>query len=88
MMPMAAPPPPAAGNIDPDEDHFRQVFETYLATRQQCGESNAGLSLDKFRTKLQSNREQLVAKYGCKGAQFSVYIKDGKAAIRATPVRA
>jgi hypothetical protein len=37
--------------------------------------------------KLQSNRDQLIAKYSCRTARFSVYVKDGKAAIKATPVR-
>ena len=45
------------------------------------------MTLDKFRTKLEANRQQLVAKYGCRTARFSVYVKDGKAAIKATPVR-
>jgi hypothetical protein len=63
------------------------VFEDYLALRQRCGESIVGLSLEKFVAKLQSNRQQLVAKHGCKSAQFTVYEKDGKAAIRAVPVR-
>jgi len=74
-------------DVDPDEHHFRQVYDQYLATRTQCGESNDGLTIDKFRAKLLSNRQQLVAKYGCKSAHFAVYVKDGKAAIRATPVR-
>ena len=55
--------------------------------RQKCGESIAGLSLDRFAAKLQSNREQLVAKHGCRTARFTVYEKDGKAAIRAAPVK-
>jgi hypothetical protein len=85
-------PPPAPGSHfggggDPDQRHFTQVFEDYLALRQRCGESIVGLSLEKFVAKLQSNREQLVAKHGCKSAQFTVYEKDGKAAIRAVPVR-
>jgi hypothetical protein len=63
------------------------VFQEYLAVRQRCGESIAGLSLEKFIAKLQSNREQLVAKYHCKTAHFTVYEKDGKAGIRAVPVR-
>jgi hypothetical protein len=63
------------------------VFEEYLALRQRCGESIVGLSLEKFSAKLQSNREQLIAKYSCKSAEFTVYEKDGKAAIRAVPVR-
>lgn len=72
---------------DPDYAHFSQVFEDYVALRQKLGESIVGLSLDKFVAKLQSNREQLISKHGCKSAQFTVYEKDGKAAIRAVPVR-
>jgi hypothetical protein len=43
--------------------------------------------MDKFTAKLQSNREQLVSKHGCRTARFTVYVKDGKAAIRAVPVK-
>jgi hypothetical protein len=77
----------ASGSDDSDQAHFSYVFEEYLALRQRCGESIAGLSADKFTAKLQSNRDQLVAKHGCKTARFSVYEKDGKAAIRAVPVK-
>ena len=78
--------------VGPDDDasyeeHIRSVFEEYRATRQRCGESVATLSLEKFRGKLEANRQQLIAKYGCRTARFSVYVKDGKAAIKATPVR-
>ncbi|MBN2573263.1 MAG: hypothetical protein JXP73_01740 [Deltaproteobacteria bacterium] len=70
-----------------DLAHFQQVFDEYVETRQKCGESVAGLSLEKFTAKLQSNREQLVAKHACRTARFTVYVKDGKAAIRALPVK-
>ena len=79
-----------AGPSEPDEEdhaHFRLVFDEYVELRQKCGESIAGLSLDKFTAKLVSNREQLVAKHGCRTARFTVYQKDGKAAIRAMPVK-
>jgi hypothetical protein len=75
---------------DPDEQdhaHFKQVFDEYVELRQRCGESIAGLSVDKFTAKLVSNREQLVSKHGCRTARFAVYEKDGKAAIRAMPVK-
>jgi Double sensory domain of two-component sensor kinase len=81
-------PTEAESDEDPDQAHFNQVFEEYLALRQKCGESIVGLSVEKFTAKLRSNREQLVAKYNCKTAHFTVYEKDGKAAIRAVPVRA
>lgn len=73
--------------VDTEEQHMREVFSEYLATRERCGESTSGLTLDKFRAKLLTNRQQLIDKYNCRTARFSVYVKDGKAAIKATPVR-
>jgi hypothetical protein len=80
------------GNDDPADDrayaaHIREVFEAYVATRRRCGETVATLTLDKFQARLETNRQQLVAKYGCRSARFSVYVKDGKAAVKATPLR-
>ena len=86
-VPVAAPASPGRRQEDTDQGHFRQVFDDYVALRQKCGESIVGLSLEKFAAKLQSNREQLVAKHHCRTAQFTVYEKDGKAALRAVPVR-
>ena len=88
-------PPPAsrrgqqatAGPDEEDQAHFKQVYDEYVELRLKCGESIAGLSLDKFTAKLHSNREQLISKHGCRTARFNVYEKDGKAAIRAVPVK-
>ena len=87
--PPASPAAPAARSAPKDEEaaHFQQIFEEYLALRARCGESTTSVSPDKFFAKLQSNRDQLIAKYSCRTARFSVYVKDGKAAIKATPVR-
>ena len=81
------PPPPSAGNGEPSAQHFDEIFDEYLALRKRCGEPTIGLTLEKFSAKLQSNEQQLIAKYNCRGAHFAVYEKDGKAAIRAVPVR-
>ena len=72
---------------DEEMEHFQQVFEEYIALRAKCGAPTASVAANKFFAKLQSNRDQLIAKYGCRTARFSVYVKDGKAAIKATPVR-
>ena len=92
--PAALPPPalsaaPAAASAPKDEEeaHFQRVFEEYLALRARCGESTSSVAADRFFAKLRSNRDQLIAKYSCRTARFSVYVKDGKAAIKATPVR-
>ena len=33
------------------------------------------------------NRDDLIAKTGCREVRFTVYVKDGKAALKATPVK-
>jgi hypothetical protein len=58
-----------------------------VEARQKTGEPVGALTLEKFRAKLETNKQQLIAKYNCRTARFAVYIKDGKAAIKATPIR-
>jgi hypothetical protein len=70
-----------------DEEHWQQVFDEFLRVRTQCGESSEGLTFDRFRVKLEKNKDQLVQKYGCRTVRFQVYVKEGKTALKATPVR-
>jgi hypothetical protein len=72
---------------DSEEQHFEEVFREFIATRERCGEPADGLTYDKFVPKLRKNKEQLVQKYNCKTVRFTVYVKDGKAALKATPVK-
>ncbi len=82
-----APPPVQAASENADEGHFQDVFREFLQTREACGEGGDGLTYDKFALKLRKNREQLVAKYHCRTVRFQVYVKDGKAALKATPIK-
>jgi hypothetical protein len=87
-MPPPPPPPTGSGAIAlAEEQHFQDVFREFAATRDQCGEPNDGLTYDKFVAKLRKNKEQLVQKYACKTVRFQVYVKEGKAALKATPVK-
>ena len=70
-----------------EELHFRQVFDDFVATKKQCGEPTAGFTYDKFVQTLRKNKEQIVTRHGAKGVRFTVYVKDGKAALKATPVK-
>jgi hypothetical protein len=70
-----------------EEAHWQQVFQDFLRTRASCGEPTEGLAYEKFRVKLEGNKAQLVQKYGCKTVRFQVYVKEGKAALKATPLR-
>jgi hypothetical protein len=94
--PVAAAPPPmpmsttrvAPAGAVAEEAHWHEVFQDFVKTRGECGEPSDGLTFDRFKAKLLKNREQLVQKYSCKSVRFQVYVKDGKAALKATPVRA
>jgi hypothetical protein len=84
---VAAPRVQAVSAGGDEETHFQETFRDFLATRQKCGEPNDGMTYDKFAAKLRKNKEQLVAKYNCRTVKFQVYVKDGKAALKATPVK-
>ena len=82
---LAAATPPGLGTVE--EQHFQDVFREFIATRERCGEPADGLAFEKFAVKLKKNRELLVQKYACRTVRFQVYVKEGKAALKATPVK-
>jgi hypothetical protein len=70
-----------------ENPYFREIFDQFLALKKSCNEPTAGLTYDKFAGKLQRNRDELMQKTNCRDVKFTVYVKDGKAALKATPVR-
>jgi hypothetical protein len=80
-------PAPTVAAVDDDEQHYQQVFQEFVVTRERCGESPDGMTFDRFAVKLRKNREQLVQKLNCRSVRFQVYVKEGKAAIKASPIR-
>ena len=80
---------PETGGLDAaDQAHFKDVYDRFIEMRKQCGETTQDLVFDRFLAKLTRNRETLVKKYACRTVRFQVYEKDGRAALKATPVRA
>jgi hypothetical protein len=79
-------PAPSVPPVD-EEQHLQDIFQEFVATRERCGEAADGLTFEKFAVKLRKNREQLVQKLNCRSVRFQVYVKEGKAAIKASPVR-
>jgi hypothetical protein len=77
-----------SGDVFSEEEfHFQEVFREFVLTRERCNEPSDGLTYDKFVQKLRKNKEQLVQKYACRTVKFQVYVKEGKAALKATPVK-
>ncbi|MCC6809059.1 MAG: hypothetical protein IT381_16645 [Deltaproteobacteria bacterium] len=78
---------PGGGNGEIDEDHYHQVFEEFLKVRAQCGEPTTNLTFDKFVEKLKKSRDQVMQKQNTKSVRFQVYVKDGKAALKAVAAK-
>jgi hypothetical protein len=80
-----------AGGVDPntpqEEAYFHTVYDSFVDMKKKCGESIAGLTFAKFSEKLRKNRDELMSKTVCRSVKFTVYVKDGKAALKATPVK-
>ena len=71
---------------DVEEAHLRETFEKFMALRAETGEPG-NLSYDRFAAKLRQNRDQLLARGNVRAVRFTVYKKDGRAAIKASAVR-
>lgn len=80
--------PPAAEGIDPREAYYREVYDEFLQVKQACGENTANFTFDKFSAKLAKNTADIRKKReGVKDVRFTVYVKDGKAALKAKVVK-
>ena len=88
--PKPTPPPQItpASQGDDEQAHFREVYDQYVDLRAQCGESKE-VPFEKFQASLKKNRDTILAgRKDASGVRFSAYVKDGKAAIKAAPVKA
>lgn len=90
------PPPPlpksggeASGDVTlpgNEEAEWQAVYEQFLALKEQCGEPTAGMTFEKFKTTLNRNKDALLQR-GATAVKFTVYVKEGKAALKATPAK-
>jgi hypothetical protein len=90
--PAPSPPgPPAQESADAGEGNelveWQKVYEDFVALKKQCGEPTVGLTFDKFKGTLQRNKDALVQRHGVTRVKFTVYVKEGKAALKASPVK-
>jgi hypothetical protein len=70
-----------------DSKEWLSVYEDFIRTKKQCGEPTDGLTFEKFSHTLKKNRDALIQRHGCKRVRFSVYVKEGRASLKATPVK-
>jgi hypothetical protein len=72
---------------NPDQEYFEKLFEQFVKTKEECGEDTEGLTLARFVRRLDQNKKTLMSRYGCRSVRFQVYVKKGKAALKATPIK-
>ena len=69
-------------------EELAAVFDEFVALKQTCGEDTSKFGYDKFAAKLRKNTASLLKKDGVVDVKFNVYIKDGKAALKAKVIKA
>lgn len=87
VSPASQPASTAAPALSPAEElaEWKIVYEDFVKTKKQCGESTEGLTFERFKGTLERNKAALVARHHCSVVKFTVYVKEGKAALRASP---
>lgn len=84
-----APTPAAAQDDDPSGGYYREVYEEFLQVKMACGEPTNNFSFDKFAKKLAKQTSEIKKKRpDAADVKFSVYVKDGRAALKARIVKA
>lgn len=80
--------PTMASAVDDDsEPEWYAVFAEFVKTKQSCGEATDGVTFDKFKQTLRKNRDALVQRHGVAKVKFTVYVKEGRAALKASPIK-
>ncbi len=86
----AAPPsgsPVKALSAEEEQRYFETTYEKFIALKKQLGEPTEQLTYERFLGTIKKNRDTLIARYKCEQVQFEVYEKDGKASLKAIPMK-
>jgi hypothetical protein len=75
------------GTPNDESTEWRAVYDEFLELKRQCGEKVDGFTFEKFEQTLTKRKGALMKQHGASQVKFSVYIKDGKAALKASPLR-
>ena len=74
------------GSAPSELAEWHAVFNEFVSLKQQCGENTDGFTYEKFEQTLKKKNDELRNRHGAKRVKFSVYVKEGKAALKASPI--
>jgi hypothetical protein len=66
---------------------MKRLYKAYVGAKQRTGESTEGLTYDRLVRTLQKQVPAIQQKTGCKRVDFKIQIKEGKAVLKAVPVK-
>ena len=72
---------------DDREGYYRRIYDEFVETKVACGEATEGFTFEKFAKKLRKQSDSLLGRDDVSDVSFSVYVKDGKAALRAKVIK-
>lgn len=70
-----------------DVDVVKNLYESLIEAKRNCGEPTVDLSFPKFHRLIASKADTLKQKLGCDRVQFSIDIEDGHVSFKARPDR-
>jgi hypothetical protein len=63
------------------------LFSQYAQNREKNGEAPPNMDLNKFSKLIDSQRDALKKKYGCKDVEFYIAVEEGKTRLKAKPLK-
>lgn len=69
-----------------EDKAYRAVFDKYRAARKKCGQSD-DLAYENIRDVLRKQVRTIKSRYRCKSVKFRVTVENGKAKVKAVPLR-
>ena len=80
---------PRKRQLTPEEREskaYQSVYDKYMEARKSCGQATE-MSYDSVRDVLQKQVRTIKSRYRCKAVKFRVTVEDGKAKVKAVPLR-
>ena len=77
-----------AGTAPPDplgETRLRSVYRAYVEAKRKCNEDTTRLSFDAVAESLKRQVPELLERHKVRDVEYRVFVKDGKAILRAVP---
>ena len=77
-----------AGTEPPDplsENRLRGVYRAYVEAKRRCNEDTTRLSFDAVVASLKRQVPELLERHNARDVEYRVFVKDGKAILRAVP---